>query len=143
MRISDWSSDVCSSDLGRKQRRGIVARGDVDVEFVLVIAERDIMQIGAVAEDRAKPAGRPGKRLEGDQLRLRPAGTRERAELTLVGADVDHGGGFDPDKRRPVLARGADGMRKRSPMAGGPPRPQRGRKFLAFCPSPCYPPRGV
>src|SRR3546814_2051797 len=94
MRMSDWSSDVCSSDL-------------------LVIAERDIMQIGAVAEDRAKPAGRPGKRLEGDQLRLRPAGTRERAELTLVGADVDHGGGFDPDKRRPVLDRGDDGMRKR------------------------------
>src|SRR3546814_1422942 len=89
MRMSDWSSDVCSSDL-------------------LVIAERDIMQIGAVAEDRAKPAGRPGKRLEGDQLRLRPAGTRERAELTLVGADVDHGGGFDPDKRRPVPDRGDD-----------------------------------
>src|SRR3546814_18857646 len=89
------------------------------------------MQIGAVAEDRAKPAGRPGKRLEGDQLRLRPAGTRERAELTLVGADVDHGGGFDPDKRRPVLDRGDDGMRKRIPMAGVPRRAQRALKFPA------------
>src|SRR3546814_9820101 len=87
------------------------------------------MQIGAVAEDRAKPAGRPGKRLEGDQLRLRPAGTRERAELNLVGADVDHGGGFDPDKRRPVLDRGADRLDKRITMAGDPRRAQSAPKF--------------
>src|SRR3546814_17014979 len=90
-----------------------------------MLAERDSWPIGAVAEDRAKQSGRPGRRLEGDQLRLRPAGKRERAELTLVGADVDHGGGFDPDNRRPVLDRGDDGMRKRIPMAGVPRRAQR------------------
>src|SRR3546814_742147 len=76
MRISDWSSDVCSSDL-------------------------------------------------------------------LVGADVDHGGGFDPDKRRPVLDRGDDGMRKRIPMAGVPRRAQRALKFPDCAHRPVMPVWGV
>src|SRR3546814_7574791 len=49
MRISDWSSDVCSSDLGREQRSGGV------------IAQRrrssgDLMQAGAIEAAIGKPA---------------------------------------------------------------------------------------
>src|SRR3546814_18804333 len=32
MRISDWSSDVCSSQLGKQQRQGKSRAGDRDIE---------------------------------------------------------------------------------------------------------------
>src|SRR3546814_10622414 len=54
MRISDWSSDVCSSDLPRLDRRGAGARGELErracrpvnkvadgIEEKLVMAEHD------------------------------------------------------------------------------------------------------
>src|SRR3546814_7539298 len=37
MRISDWSSDVCSSDLGRQQ--AVAPGGDAALEFVLALLQ--------------------------------------------------------------------------------------------------------
>src|SRR3546814_5908542 len=58
MRISDWSSDVCSSDLGRPDRRNRMRLGDL---AVLVL-----QQIGLVAmEDAGASAGKAGGMLAG------------------------------------------------------------------------------
>src|SRR3546814_9423661 len=40
MRISDWSSDVCSSDLGREPRR-IVEAADRQIHILTALVERE------------------------------------------------------------------------------------------------------
>src|SRR3546814_19995044 len=52
MRISDWSSDVCSSDLqgdGRLEQR---ARGDLPVHAPFVLAPAALAFLPAVSDDR-------------------------------------------------------------------------------------------
>src|SRR3546814_7695751 len=46
MRISDWSSDVCSSDLARLARDAIVARIDEADEFGRLLVEQGIAPLG-------------------------------------------------------------------------------------------------
>src|SRR3546814_7315529 len=47
MRISDWSSDVCSSDLHLRQMRGVEAHRR---RAVIVAAERDMVDADEVAD---------------------------------------------------------------------------------------------
>src|SRR3546814_6425891 len=49
MRISDWSSDVCSSDLARDARRSILFAGGIGVTPILAMAE-GLAQIDAPFE---------------------------------------------------------------------------------------------
>src|SRR3546814_20470840 len=62
MRISDWSSDGCSSDLGRKD--GVV---DLDLHDVLVAGHRPVGPVGApgavmhrILVAQTREAGAPG-----------------------------------------------------------------------------------
>src|SRR3546814_7141513 len=56
MRISDWSSDVCSSDLG------IARRGQEDLERARRADGRDQVADRGHAVAQAQPAGRDGER---------------------------------------------------------------------------------
>src|SRR3546814_11511834 len=77
MRISDWSSDVCSSDLFADARRGIVVRAVTRAEIAAEIAarlalgraERDAAQVGADAE-RDQPVFLAGLGPLIDRLRI-------------------------------------------------------------------------
>src|SRR3546814_20374254 len=77
MRISDWSSDVCSSDLFADARRGIVVRAVTRAEIAAEIAarlalgraERDAAQVGADAE-RDQPVFLAGLGPPIDRLRI-------------------------------------------------------------------------
>src|SRR3546814_15003837 len=60
MRISDWSSDVCSSDLGRirSAHRGTLFLDEIDTmhaavqaKLLRVIEEREVQPIGAAAPE--------------------------------------------------------------------------------------------
>src|SRR3546814_10889907 len=64
MRISDWSSDVCSSDLGESQGRGE----------------------GGVLLDRVAVQGGPGRRLAEDHGRHQPAPGRPALRRPAHGA---------------------------------------------------------
>src|SRR3546814_14732662 len=77
MRISDWSSDVCSSDLGGEQRR----EGEIGIEVAAADAALDADRLGALAAE----AEAGGAVVEApDRL-----GRREGAGLeALVGVDV-------------------------------------------------------
>src|SRR3546814_16812298 len=59
MRISDWSSDVCSSDLREKQRRG--EAGDV-VAAVAVLAGDEVAEVGIDEGDGGEDDQRPAER---------------------------------------------------------------------------------
>src|SRR3546814_5288210 len=50
MRISDWSSDVCSSDLDLVCLHAVVERGDLEVELLRQVDHRRHL-VGAVAVD--------------------------------------------------------------------------------------------
>src|SRR3546814_4993420 len=69
MRISDWSSDVCSSDLSRPVRRGRTAAGGAD----RACGRRRRQRMGYVGGG-AVPCARGGAALGG----LRPRGTRAK-----------------------------------------------------------------
>src|SRR3546814_10318022 len=79
LRISDWSSDVCSSDLGRSGR-GFVAvpAGATELRGPLVLASPWRQSAVAVARDLADAA-------------QRPRGVRR--------VDADHAGGAHPRDR--------------------------------------------
>src|SRR3546814_1404351 len=63
MRISDWSSDVCSSDLDRLLQRFEDADGAVVIEvFVIIVIDLDHRRVGAGAHaldlgQREQPVG--------------------------------------------------------------------------------------
>src|SRR3546814_2372930 len=94
MRISDWSSDVCSSDL--RQIGGVVGQFDLDQDMLMVFAETDALDLadhdvlvadfsaaglqtfGAVEADRDRGSGRePGAKHQHD------AGERDRKSTRL------------------------------------------------------------
>src|SRR3546814_12174521 len=117
MRISDWSSDVCSSDLFADARRGIVVRAVTRAEIAAEIAarlalgraERDAAQVGAAAE-RAQPAFLAGLCPPIDRLRIAQIAEGHllrrinRSERRLVGKSVsvrvDVGGGRHFKKKK-------------------------------------------
>src|SRR3546814_2882064 len=83
MRISDWSSDVCSSDLGVAVDDGTIAAG-----IVVVAAEGDGGRAGDAA-DMDVEAGLGGLRLAGDvAFRIDLGGGRRDMHREVV-ADVD------------------------------------------------------
>src|SRR3546814_1691803 len=82
MRISDWSSDVCSSDL----RRSRVRRA---VEHARRPADRS-------TEGAASVARAPGYRDRRPRCRSRAAGSAGREEDRVPQALVDHGGAHRP-----------------------------------------------
>src|SRR3546814_18219173 len=59
MRISDWSSDVCSSDLLLQQEPGHVMEG---------VAERHRLRVLELALDDGRPESLPGKPLQDEQV---------------------------------------------------------------------------
>src|SRR3546814_2414598 len=101
MRISDWSSDVCSSDLGALDALTRAALQDVvmdlqprlnntvlmithDVDEAVLLADRVVMMTNGpaarIGEDRAVTLARPRHRLEGidtlEYAEARPAELR-------------------------------------------------------------------
>src|SRR3546814_13981855 len=61
MRISDWSSDVCSSDLAHL-RTEITVRGGVDVDvFLVVLDSTKPHHIGTAAEEVARGTSHRGR----------------------------------------------------------------------------------
>src|SRR3546814_16613370 len=88
MRISDWSSDVCSSDLTRDRIRAILCRGTVAQHFdTLDCARRNEVEIDRVAALRRRA------RVEVD----------DRAVVTALAVDQHE----DMDARKAAKARGA------------------------------------
>src|SRR3546814_1589633 len=80
MRISDWSSDVCSSDLPHEDRRGFGVLGRPDVERQAILAHRRI--VFGIDAARARPglnARRP--------KRPRIANSLPRSEERRVGKE--------------------------------------------------------
>src|SRR3546814_5378546 len=71
MRISDWSSDVCSSDLGEPLRIGRYDAGDLDAGDVRIVFRPG--QPGGAA-----PGDNDHKRGEGDEGEIGRASCRER-----------------------------------------------------------------
>src|SRR3546814_2885520 len=84
MRISDWSSDVCSSDLGKQQRQGKRRAGDRDIERHVAgetrEGERLETGVGKQAKDRDCEAyAQPFPRIHGSLRKVAsPAGLRCR-----------------------------------------------------------------
>src|SRR3546814_14122879 len=108
MRISDWSSDVCSSDLQQRARRVAIAEGG-DAGDVRrggakggdgggnVGAARLETAVATVAvADTAAVETQDGRACRGDPLaEHRPAAVRDRKSVlegTRVGVRVDRGG---------------------------------------------------
>src|SRR3546814_8643196 len=80
MRISDWSSDGCSSDLDMLERLGMSANGDqTDVRYQTA---RSIAMDKAMAEGMGEAATSRGEGLEELRNRLATASTaKEVADL--------------------------------------------------------------
>src|SRR3546814_14774671 len=93
MRISDWSADVCSSDLGLAEGEKVVASGQflIDSEASLSGIEARPIAGAAAAQVTAKPAtyetvGRIEK-IEGNKITLshQPVPALNRSEERRVG----------------------------------------------------------
>src|SRR3546814_11927960 len=122
MRISDWSSDVCSSDLGAGAARDAVlrqSRGDgVAARVELRVAERDVVAPGATGaadRDLVWPLGGQSRQGGGDVaggahagiIAARPPGgcgspcrSGGSRELSLSPPPPEGGGG--PERKRAV-----------------------------------------
>src|SRR3546814_1747827 len=92
VRISDWSSDVCSSDLGRLDRRAdapLLDRGGEDLVAAAEAFDESVRprlfgesrEIGEVAGEAARDAPRPG-------------GAEERGEDAVARAPAAEGEGL-------------------------------------------------
>src|SRR3546814_11163046 len=96
MRISDWSSDVCSSDLDLR-RRGISADDHRDAPSGIVdvdIACRQFAMPAAIHVDPGDRAGPPLARVEAQQ----PVAQRRRRQilhLRVIGAAHPEAAGLD------------------------------------------------
>src|SRR3546814_14769115 len=95
MRISDWSSDVCSSDLPATAHRHLERRGAVELQQALVALaakRRDVVPVDQAAAMDADELFRGQPFLD--------LGDREAAEI--VGMAVEHGGvvGVRSEERR-------------------------------------------
>src|SRR3546814_1121882 len=117
MRISDWSSDVCSSDL-REQQAGALDLGDQAAEFVLELAERRQSLLAALADVLAQLRGERVQHRTGDVERARVAGHGVAVGATLV----DARGVFGQRQHRQRVLAGVERLRVRLHV----------RRFLAF-----------
>src|SRR3546814_12143043 len=126
MRISDWSSDVCSSDLWRRVRRRRGALGGPDVALLperLQVPEppRRALRRGRVARGIDDP-GLAGQ-LRGPRALLRPlrVGRRGlRAGRQRAGSDPR---GRKPLRRAPTAWLSAPAARHPPPRIAPPPTP--------------------
>src|SRR3546814_9494723 len=83
MRISDWSSDVCSADLVRLRHVGVIA---LELDVAIGIGVDRVADLDAVIIDReAEPAGE-ARREDGAQ-RQRVGGFLLEVEIAAVGAE--------------------------------------------------------
>src|SRR3546814_9025034 len=76
MRISDWSSDVCSSDLGRQAR--LVDRQDAEARRGVYGDRVSLGSVQEIVEGRTDVQDTGFSGLEGAVLRLLPAGVSDR-----------------------------------------------------------------
>src|SRR3546814_16797971 len=119
MRISDWSSDVCSSDLDEDavveiERLAVeVARGFADLEKLLDLGMRDVEVAGGRAAAEAALRDREGERVhhadEGDDaagLAVEADGFADAAHRAPIGADAAAPAG-EPDI---LVLRSADAL---------------------------------
>src|SRR3546814_16697172 len=109
MRISDWSSDVCSSDLvpSRGRRRSVPAADVAALQAVADDAEsaspRDAPDFGAFPAFRVDHRGAVGRQELREQAQLGGAVIRHRAVIVeMVAADIGEGGGPDAHAVEPV-----------------------------------------
>src|SRR3546814_13617397 len=105
MRISDWSSDVCSSDLSRGEG-----------EQVLPVARRRV-PIRVRVESRLKRVAQRGGGGDGDEVGFQAVRIPERAGLQE----------FVRERQPGVVV---DAQQRDRPVAGHPAGPQRGRAAL-------------
>src|SRR3546814_17954669 len=83
MRISDWSSDVCSADLVRLRHVGVI---ELELDVAIGIGVDRVADLDAVIIDReAEPAGE-ARREDGAQ-RQRVGGFLLEVEIAAVGAE--------------------------------------------------------
>src|SRR3546814_3890167 len=105
MRISDWSSDVCSSDLGGNCLGNYSAQGWVPAAFKMPKPSARRLQVLLQARHQLHQVARPQARIElelQDVLPAVPAGRGRAGQREEVGAAGDaadgaalHGGGAD------------------------------------------------
>src|SRR3546814_4100397 len=97
MRISDWSSDVCSSDLTtyRALVRELIRRG-----HKVIFLERDVPWYAAERDLPRPPYGQTYLYRDLDQLRTTYANLVERADLVIVGSYVPEGVAVDRKSTR-------------------------------------------
>src|SRR3546814_8788616 len=81
MRISDWSSDVCSSDL---------EVGDADLAREGAVRQRDAVEDGLVVADEVHLVHRQHDMLDAEQVREEAVAARLR-EHALARVNQDHG----------------------------------------------------
>src|SRR3546814_4369599 len=86
MRISDWSSDVCSSDLLHKPDRFAIALGLAHAEIVLQAAGRIVALFMANHHDAALT--QPSEAAEDCLIVAESAITRERDEFVENTSDI-------------------------------------------------------
>src|SRR3546814_19712922 len=61
MRISDWSSDVCSSDLPLDESRGRAARAGIQHRHMLVQLAHEFLRLGGIAAAAVQLVGPGGQ----------------------------------------------------------------------------------
>src|SRR3546814_7371480 len=86
MRISDWSSDVCSSDLLMKRLSAV--RSGTDADALAVQDCRYIVGMGAGRGKRQDRTGLFGIAKDGDARNSRESGPRVATKRGLVGRDT-------------------------------------------------------
>src|SRR3546814_8689880 len=94
MRISDWSSDVCSSDLSEKKLREIFEAATKAAPSILFIDEID-----SIAPKRGQVTGETEKRLVAQLLTLMD-GLEARTNLVVIAA-TNRPEALDEALRRP------------------------------------------
>src|SRR3546814_1251608 len=99
MRISDWSSDVCSSDLGRMRAQTEAALGEADVVLFLIDARAGVTPLDKTIAQWLRVQPRPvilvANKVEGRATS--EAGLSESYELGLdepVALSAEHGEGM-------------------------------------------------
>src|SRR3546814_18532779 len=101
MRISDWSSDVCSSDLDRGGRNGAYLNGGDDPDDVIPIGfDRRRLDRAVHEAFDAFEGGRRGERAEFPVGAVAQTGHDPEASKDARGKDLVHRAAAKPERRR-------------------------------------------